>query len=267
MLKDASPKWSEAKIAEEARLYMNKRPFLNYQEFAVTFQPTLGNLLYAVCRLPRSMLSQISSLMASKTKERRRQNQACEGVLKARRVTKGTCLACRAQQYEYGNHCVTIDTLGRCVEPNLIPVTTGHANKSSNAAPNAPPQQSNSIGRSRYSLEYVFPLGSVPNIFLDMIRDFHDNLFMRRNAVAPVGILTSDQEWHTLDKYFRVMCNDLCGILEQERKLVKLNAPVIVVGDVRGNLRDMMQLEKLFWPSFPVIPEKLVFLGKLSWLF
>ena len=265
MLKDASPSWSDAKVAKEAQQHMINRPSLNYQEFAARFQPKLGNLLYAVCRSPRTMLTQISLLLAKKNKERKLQNQACERVLKARRTTRGTCWSCRVQQYEYGHHCVTIDTLGRCVEPNLIPVTTGLSNQRSGAASNAPqPEQANnSITRSRYSLDYVFPIDSMLNAFLEMVREFHAALFINRKTPAPIGILASDKEWHILDKYFRLMCSDLCGILAQERKLVKINAPAIVVGDVRGNLQDLLQLEKLFWPSFPVIPEKLVFLGML----
>lgn len=111
---------------------------------------------------------------------------------------------------------------------------------------------------TRYSLEYVFTLNSVPNIFKDLIRDF----FYSKSDLA--GIMSMSDDWSTFTKYLRILCKELSGILMSENKLIKINTPVIVVGDIQGHLDDLMQLEKLFFSSFPVIPEKLVFLGKYS---
>ena len=58
------------------------------------------------------------------------------------------------------------------------------------------------------------------------------------------------------------MCNEVITMMNQENKLVKTNSPAIVVGDVLGNLHDLLQLEQLLWQSFPVVPESLIFLGK-----
>jgi len=53
-------------------------------------------------------------------------------------------------------------------------------------------------------------------------------------------------------------------MLMHEHKLMKINAPAIVVGDLQGNLTDLIQLEKLFFQSFPICPESLIFLGNYS---
>lgn len=123
---------------------------------------------------------------------------ACEGALKGRRKTKGTCTACQAQTYSYGNHMVTIDTAGRCVEPTLIPVTKMPA--ASDKADASKFQQTDKIARSRFSLEYIFAVGAVPNIFLDLVREFHrstvKNDSTAANQSAPLAAMMSGPgEW------------------------------------------------------------------------
>lgn len=248
LLKDSNQDLEDAKIEQEVKMHLQNRPSLDYDAFVSTFRSSPA--VSEVCRVSQSLLKQISARRNSEYKERVRLNQDCEGVLKAKRVTKGTCWACRVQQYEFANHMVTIDTEGRSVEPNLIPVvkTSG--------------QQANdhTLTRSRYSLEYVFAMGSTSSIFLDLIRDFH--IKHQDNAVA--GLMTRPQEWNILHKYLSFMCKEMSALLAQEKKLLRLNAPVIVTGDLNGNLDGLIQhLEKQLWQSFPVIPENLLFLGRL----
>lgn len=146
LLADAYPAWTAQKVKDEARAQMANKAVLSFDDFLAAFQSQLsspGSAMNGLCRAPKSILHQISTLLASKKKERLKTKQACQGVMKVKRATKGSCWACRAQTYEYGNHCVTIDTVGRSVEPTIIGVVP-------------PPTSSFSISRSRYSLEYVF---------------------------------------------------------------------------------------------------------------
>ena len=267
MLADAFPAWPPQKVKEEARLVMANRQQLAFEDFVACFREQLNNpgspLNERLCRTPKSIqLAQITSQLASRRQDRLQSAAVCQEGMKAKRTTRGTCWSCRAQQYEYGNHCVTIDTVGRCVEPNII------------AAIVPPPASSPfSISRSRYSLEYVFAIASsVPNIFIDLVRDFHAKrssaasapLAVSNQQQQPSGLMTAPQEWHIFYKYLRVLCNDLSSMLTTEKKLIKINAPAVVVGDLHGSLADLLHLEALFWQSFPVISESLVFLGNYS---
>ena len=267
LLADANPSWPPAKVQDEARLAMANRTTLSFEDFVGSFRERLTSgaspFSERLCRAPKSILQQISSLLASKKKERLKSKQACQGVMKAKRATKGTCWSCRAQQYEYGNHCVTIDTVGRSVEPTILPVL----------AP--PPATPFSVSRSHYSLEYVFSIASVPNIFIDLIRGFYAKQKAAAAAATqqqpngqqqppPPGLMTVPQEWYIFYKYLRVLCNDLSAMLSTEKKLIKLNGPAVVVGDLAGSLPDLLRLEALFWQSFPVTSESLLFLGNYS---
>ena len=112
------------------------------------------------------------------------------------------------------------------------------------------------MNRNRYSLEYVFSISSVPNIFIDLVRDF----FLKQTKL--IGLMAVQEDWTTFYKYLRLLCKEFGGIMQNEPKLVKLNAPAIVIGDIQGSLNDLLMIERYFFMSFPVIPENLVFLGK-----
>ena len=223
---------------------------ITYEEFLKLVPSHLSHL----CRLRKSILNQISFALANRTIERKKVYTATYGrVLTAKRTTSGKCWACRAQQYEYANHLVTIDTVGRCVEPAIINNQQTIANL---AGTNK--DLKISMSRSRYSLEYVFTMGSVPNVFIDLIRDFY------HRKDRQIGLMTAAEDWNTFYKYLRVLFNELLTMLANEKKLIKLNAPSIVVGDLLGSLHDLMQVETNFFLSFPIVPENLIFLGNYS---
>lgn len=115
------------------------------------------------------------------------------------------------------------------------------------------------MSRERYSLEYAFSISSVPNIFLDLVRDFHYH-----KSSQLTGLMSQAEDRSTFAKYLRILCTELAGLLQPQLKLIKINAPCVVVGDIQGNLNDLLRMEKMFFQSFPVIPENLVFLGNYS---
>ncbi|KAI2803038.1 hypothetical protein BLOT_007161 [Blomia tropicalis] len=250
VMKDANPSFSVAKITVETQRLLKGRPnhSLSYNDFYTTFFSQSDCPLNHICRSNQSIVSQISASIEANQIERNRINNSTDGVLRAQRSTKGTCWSCRAQQYEYATHYVTIDTSGRCVEPSIMnkPIERG------------PPKEEFILNREKYSAEYVFPLGSVPNIFLDLVRvSYYHQDEMK-------GLLTLPEEWSTLLKYVRILINELTGILSNETKLVKTNAPTIVIGDLHGNVADLLLMERQMFVSFPIIAEQLIFLGNYA---
>ncbi|KAH9408035.1 hypothetical protein TYRP_011688 [Tyrophagus putrescentiae] len=150
----------------------------------------------------------------------------------------GTCWSCRRPppHYEYGTHYVTLGGAdGRCVEARLMQkvITSGTGSGSGGEH------------RRRYSLECVFTIGSVPNIFMDLIRDF----FEKQATLRLSGLLSTEPEWPVFAKY----------------KLLRVNGPAAVVGALGGSLRDLLAIQRHFYPSFPVVPEAaFLFLGDYS---
>lgn len=121
------------------------------------------------------------------------------------------------------------------------------------------PESVDSMTRSRYSLEYVFSVSSMPNIFIDQIRAFAHKTVRDTTAT---GLMALPEDRLIFTKYLRILCKELCGLLQAEQRLVKLNAPAIVVGDLQGSLHDLLQIERHCFQAFPVVPENLIFLGQ-----
>lgn len=57
------------------------------------------------------------------------------------------------------------------------------------------------------------------------------------------------------------ICDYIQRMLKYESKLIKRSGPTVVIGDIKGNLDLLLSLEQMFWPSMPVIPLTLIFLG------
>lgn len=96
-------------------LASNRIEYTTFIKFLQDGKHQLNN----VCRSPQSIVSQIiKTERLSLTSKMRDIENASQ--LKSIRKTKGTCNHCRIQKYEYANHMVTFDTIGRSVEPKII---------------------------------------------------------------------------------------------------------------------------------------------------
>lgn len=121
MLKDIYPSLDDEVITSHTQYVLRNQPngTMTLADF-MKMMPVLQTKLIYLCRSPKSIVSQIVNTLSNRNNERVRTSHNKDAVLRAKRATKGTCMACRPQQYEYGNHCITLDTAGRCVEPKII---------------------------------------------------------------------------------------------------------------------------------------------------
>ena len=98
----------------------------------------------------------------------------------------------------------------------------------------------------KYSIEYVFRNSSVPNIFIDMVKEFNYK-YQMDNSIK--GLLSAKEDWTIFSKYMNMLCEELKGLLMCEDKLIKLNSPAVVVGDLQGNLNDLFSVESSYFQS------------------
>lgn len=255
LLVDANSSWSADRATAEAQSILTARSTtcLALDEFIDQYQVTGEEHLGNLCRSPKSIFTALS---AAKTEEKL--PQFAQSLTQMSRPSRGACWSCRPQVFEFGVHCVTFNTDGRCVEPIIM------TQLQAQQQPQQPETRTSNesvreLTRYRHSLEYVFIIGSAPNVFTDLIRDFFD----KRHSLKMSGLMASQADWPVFGKYLRVLCKDLSQVLANEEKLVKINSSAVVIGDLRGNLRDLLALEKMFFQGFPVIAENFVFLGKL----
>lgn len=205
-----------------------------------------------LCRSGRPILSQISKLIRGKVEKSKSASASEANFLANRPKTKGICYRCEAANYQYSLHCVSLDTTGRCVEPRII------SDQWIIACP------AGQMNEHRYSMDYVFGSSSMPNIIADMVRDFYHKSRDAGAVGKPTGIMSSKDDWPIFAKYTNMLCEAMKGLLQNEEKLLKVNAPALVLGDLQGNLHDLFVMEKSFWQSFPAMPNSILFLGNYT---
>ncbi len=107
-------------------------------------------------------------------------------------------------------------------------------------------------------MEYSFNTRSIPHVFLDMIREFNQK---RGTLKDPKGFMSGSADRQTFIKYLECLCSLLENILLCEQRVIRINSPAYLVGDINGNLEDLLAMERLLWQSFPIISANYVFLG------
>ena len=71
----------------------------------------------------------------------------------------------------------------------------------------------------------------------------------------------SSAQKEELSKMLLSLCKDLTPILESEERCVKISSPVIIIGDIHGNIEDLFSIENSFLKSFPLVSNDYLFLG------
>ena len=105
----------------------------------------------------------------------------------------------------------------------------------------------------RFSIEYKFNSRSIAQVFLDLIRDFNGK------KVKDKGFLSDEKELFV--KYLTNLCSAVKSLFCHEDRVMKLNSPIFIIGDIGANLNDLFSMESLLWHSFPIISANYLFLG------
>ena len=93
-----------------------------------------------------------------------------------------------------------------------------------------------------------------------LIHEFAPNKGNTRN---PAGLLAnSHEERKSLLEKVQVMERAINPIIMKHR-WVPVSSPAIIIGDIHGNLADLLTLEKSLWKRFPLAGPSLVFLGDI----
>lgn len=103
-----------------------------------------------------------------------------------------------------------------------------------------------------YSAEIRFGTG-ISYSFIDVIR--------KRATMTNVLFTPGQDKGEVLVKYMANLLDMAKVLLKNEDRLMKINAPVEVIGEIRGNLAAVITIEKLLCPTVPVLQSNLVFLG------
>ena len=102
-------------------------------------------------------------------------------------------------------------------------------------------------------------------IAYEMIRHIHEFAPNKGDIFQSNGLFTANescrqaftQQLEKLEKHFIMMMQ------KNSAHCVHVQSPAYVIGDIHGNLSDLLSLEACLWKRFPLVPANLVFLGDM----
>lgn len=108
----------------------------------------------------------------------------------------------------------------------------------------------------KHSLESVFNFKSAPNAILQIIRSFaSENLISTSNQSFKTPLTLTAMTY---------LCKQAKEIFINEARCLKINSPCFVVGDLHGNLNNLMTYELQLWRLLPAAQSaNILFLGNL----
>src|SRR6218665_517397 len=111
----------------------------------------------------------------------------------------------------------------------------------------------------KLSNEIVFKTTSSANIVLNAIRNLYGLVTMTpEKRKATIQTVNNEITFDHISK----ICEEVQDILLSEPRVLKVSTPCYVLGDIHGNVDDLLTYDRLFWPTAPTImPVNVLFLG------
>ncbi|KAI1294145.1 Serine/threonine-protein phosphatase 2B catalytic subunit alpha isoform [Halotydeus destructor] len=225
----------------------------------------IGNLKFrGTSVLFRSHLNIIKAINGRRAYDNISGTSAPSGVGKRR--IPGLCPSCGPKRLHYDSFSLMLDCNGRPVD------VTDLAMSDPQDCPEVKGLDSRTDMLLTYSRNVQFNCQSLANSVLNSLRTF-DHVLGRRSLFPVPGLDQSfvderaksqTRDW-PFDKTNAVdiigrLAAEAADIVSQESRVLKVQSPCFVFGDLHGNFNDLMQYEKTIWPTAPAI-------GGASYLF
>ena len=154
----------------------------------------------------------------------------------------GECVTCKEKEYKLATHSVGINSEGKIVDPIQVLEHKKY--------------ESDNFTSSMYSIEYVFNKHSAANVAIKLIHQFNK---VKGTNKEPKGMLTENPSF--LWQLTVALTNDIEVLINEEDKCPRVFSPCYIIGDIHGNLEDLLSLEKSIWKRFPCVGANYLFLG------
>ncbi|KAI1285043.1 Serine/threonine-protein phosphatase PP1 [Halotydeus destructor] len=180
-----------------------------------------------------------------------------------RKREAGICPSCRPKRYKFEPFSVKLDVNGRTVQPfEIDPLKDDDEEDSpSNSTDIVTPEHTDPW--QEYSRDIIFNPTCTVNRVLTTLRVFDLAFFSRgkypipnldqnkleliRSASAKAWFSNKKQALDTISNLV-----DLASeIVSQESRILKVQSPVYILGDIHGNFSDLMTYERNLWSSGP----------------
>ncbi|KAJ6217975.1 hypothetical protein RDWZM_009132 [Blomia tropicalis] len=221
--------------------------FLNFERFQTMVNEKKFRGTGTLCRSSKPIFSQILYQIASRTLDE--SNTTSFDNVMINRMYNNTCASCSNIKYELAIHKVRCNEAGNVVNCNKLFDQNDNSSKKSTST-------NGSTIAMNHSIECTFNSGHIANKIIEKIRKFNKH---KGTNINPKGLMSSEPE------LFCTMVKTLCDLmvqrLKKESRCYRLRAPCFVMGDIHGNLEDLLSLERAIWRRIPCIASNYLFLG------
>lgn len=221
------------------------KPAVTYRSFLAAIGSHKFRGTSVLCRASKPIFTQLHRMLVAKTMAMRGKVNL-SSIIQNRTDVNEVCPTCLTKRYIVASHLVRFGCDGRIRYKTLDQVIKQTANKAKGRRPNI----------QQYSIDVVFNYQSAANILIKLIRDYSKN---KGTAKKPNALMENNKDyfWALLLSLY----NELDALLELEDKCQKLYSPIFIIGDIHGNLEDLMSMETCLWKQLPVVTGNFCFLG------
>lgn len=260
---------AEAVQKELAKIYQMLNLKVGDSISEINFMLAVGSMqLRGTSTLFRSQISVLPVKQHYETIAERHALTDIEGNLVGSELKrKGTCPRCKDKRYVLALHTVKLTHDAQIVEPTEV-----HFDE-------YPPP----ISRiQRQMSRLTFASDSTPNKLIDMITNYWNALVAAQaqgqansGATMPLRLLIGATNavplgkttWERIDRQLlaeeiKRVCMQAEQLFKNEPRVVGVNSPCYVLGDIHGNLNDLRIYERILWPNAPTcVAGSFLFLG------
>ena len=223
-----------------------------------------------LCRIGKPICAAISNAIFAQRQRNRKMSHQLVDVVE--RQHAGSCIGCCGKRPELEEVLVKLNSDGVVVD-RVKPAALQKckSQESQNSREKKTEKSSKTSLRTNSSVSSVEDptqgvsapseeaLKVAHNLVL-LIREFAQNKGDTRN---PLGLLSSTKEdQESFVKQMEVIEKAL-GPMLKKRRCMSVSSPAYIIGDIHGNLDDLLTMERSLWKRFPVSGPNLVFLGDM----
>ena len=292
--KDITDEMVEAKLAEMLQEVETEEDPDNPGKVLIYQRPFLAGIgshkirgTSKLCRIGKPICTAIASAIFARKQRNKKSNRALANVID--RQNTGSCVGCRGKRPNLDEHLAKINAEGYLIEHVSVAVLQASLSQESSTIMRTNSCKSTKSSKSRKSTKssctslHTISYSSVEGIavqdpialtgfpgdnnalataknLVHLIREFAPN---KGNTTNPLGLMaTNDQDRRWFVEQMELIERALTPVLKT-RRWVPVPSPAYIVGDIHGNLDDLLTLEKSLWKRFPFIGPNVIFLGDM----
>ncbi|XP_075680358.1 uncharacterized protein LOC113796051 [Dermatophagoides pteronyssinus] len=217
-----------------------------------------------LCRADRPVFQMITNIIFTRRKKRSGHEFKWSSVIEE--AYSGICSNCKEKQSILCNYLLRIDSNGYVESRHRLRsfkrrhrVDGGKSRStySSSSSSNSKRKHKNNLFHKTDDVDF-----EILNIAWSLIRMIRDFSLIKGDVKRPNGFMANNhKEWQQLYEWLLLLEKRVAEQLETEYRCVQVNSPAYIIGDIHGNIDDLLTLEQCLWKQFPAIDANLIFLG------